>query len=128
MGAQSPSLSPTTDHYTAANVGLKTISEYNRWRPSWQLAGRLQTPKLDPRNGWKPPDSTDPPCPVSKVLAAPCHQAQILPNWFLDHHSGLSPSSLHSHQICPVEQLWDVVEQEILLIVVQELSDALLSI
>ncbi len=46
---------------------------------------------------------------------APCHEAQIILNWFLEHDNEFTvlkwPSQLPD--LNPTEHLWDVVEREI---------------
>ncbi len=66
---------------------------------------------------------------------APCHKAQIISDWFLKHDNEftLLKWSPQSPDLNTIEQLWDVVEREILIIYVQptnlqQLSDAIISI
>ncbi len=59
---------------------------------------------------------------------APCHRAQIIADWFLEHENEFTLPDLN-----PIEHLWDVVEQEICIMDVeptnlQELHDAIMSI
>ncbi len=46
---------------------------------------------------------------------APCHKAQIISDWFLEHDNEfiLLKWPLQSPDINPIEHLWDVVEREI---------------
>ncbi len=65
---------------------------------------------------------------------APCHKAQIISDWFLEHDNEFTllkwpPQSL---DLSPIEHLWDVVEREIRIIDVQptnlqQLCDAIMS-
>ncbi len=66
---------------------------------------------------------------------APCHKAQIISDWFLEHDNEFTlliwPP--HSPDLNPIEHLWDVVEREIRIMDVQptnlqQLHDAIMSI
>ncbi len=66
---------------------------------------------------------------------APCHKAQIISDWFLEHDNvfTLLKWPPQSPDINQIEHLWDVVEQEIHIIDVQptnlqKLCDAIMSI
>ncbi len=66
---------------------------------------------------------------------APCHKAQIISDWFLEHdnESPLLKWSPQSPDLNPIEHLWDVVEREIHIMDVQptnlqQLCDAIMSI
>ncbi len=66
---------------------------------------------------------------------APCHKAQIISDWFLEHDNEFTLLKWppQSPDINPIEHLWDVVEQEIHIIDVQptnlqKLCDAIMSI
>ncbi len=68
---------------------------------------------------------------------APCHKAQIIPDWFLEHINvfTLLKWPPQSPDLNPVEHLWDVVEREIRIMDVQQLfanlqqlCDAIISI
>ncbi len=66
---------------------------------------------------------------------APCHKAQIISDWFLEHDDEFTllkwpPQSL---DLNPIEHLWDVVEREIRIkdlqmTNLQQLRDAIMSI
>ncbi len=66
---------------------------------------------------------------------APCHKAQIISDWFLEHDNEFTllkwpPQSL---DLNPIEHLWDVVEREIRIMDVQptnlqQLRDIIMSI
>ncbi len=67
----------------------------------------------------------------------PCHKAQIIPDWFLEHINELTLLKWppQSPDLNPVEHLWDVVEREICIMNVQQLfanlqqlCDAIISI
>ncbi len=62
---------------------------------------------------------------------APCHKAQIISDWFLEHDNEftLLKRPPHSPDLNPIEHLWDVVEREIHIMdvqptIVQQLRDA----
>ncbi len=62
---------------------------------------------------------------------APCHKAQIISDWFLEHDNDftLLKRPPHSPDLNPIEHLWDVVEREIHIMdvqptIVQQLRDA----
>ncbi len=66
---------------------------------------------------------------------APCHKAQIISDWFLEHDNEftLLKCSPQSPDLNPIEHLWDVVEREIHIMDVQptnlqKLRDAIISI
>ncbi len=66
---------------------------------------------------------------------APCHKAQIISDWFLEHNNEctLLKWPPQSPDLNPIEQLWDVVEREILIMDVQttnlqQLCDAMMTI
>ncbi len=66
---------------------------------------------------------------------APCHKAQIISDWFLEHDNEFTLLKLppQSPDLSPIEQLWDVVEREIHILDVQpanlqQLRDAIMSI
>ncbi len=66
---------------------------------------------------------------------APCHKAQIISDWFLEHDNEftLLKWSPQSPDLNSIEQLWDVVEWEIRIMDVQptnllQLRDAVMSI
>ncbi len=46
---------------------------------------------------------------------APCHKAQIISDWFLEHNNEFTLLKWppHSPDLNPIEHLWDVVEREI---------------
>ncbi len=58
---------------------------------------------------------------------APCHKAQIILDWFLEHFNEFTLLKWppQSPDINPIEHLWDVVEQEIC---IMELRDAIMSL
>ncbi len=58
---------------------------------------------------------------------APCHKAQIISDWFLEHDNEFTLLKWppQSPDINPIEHLWDVVEREIR---IMELRDAIMSI
>ncbi len=66
---------------------------------------------------------------------APCHKAQIISDWFLEHDNEITlfKWSPQSPDLSPIEHLWDVVEREIHIMDVQptnlqQLRDAIMSI
>ncbi len=66
---------------------------------------------------------------------APCHKAQIISDWFLEHDNEftLLKRPPQSPDLNPIEHLWDVVEREILIMDVQttnlqQLCDAIMTI
>ncbi len=66
---------------------------------------------------------------------APCHKAQIISNWFLEHVNEFTLLKwlTQSPDLNPIEHLWDVVEREIGIMDVQptnlqQLCDAIMSI
>ncbi len=66
---------------------------------------------------------------------APCHKAQIISDWFLEHDNEftLLKWSPQSPDLNPIEHIWDVVEREIHIMDVQptnlqQLRDAIMSI
>ncbi len=52
---------------------------------------------------------------------APCHKAQIISDWFLEHDNEFTLLKWppQSPDLNPIEQLWDVVEREIHIMDVQ---------
>ncbi len=66
---------------------------------------------------------------------APCHKAQIISDWFLEHDNEFTLLKWppQSSDLNPIEHLWDVVEREIHIMDVQmtnlqQLCDAIMSI
>ncbi len=66
---------------------------------------------------------------------APCHKAQIISDWFLEHDNEFTLLKWppQSPDLNPIEQLWDVVEREIHIMDVQPINllllcDAIMSI
>ncbi len=66
---------------------------------------------------------------------APCHKAQIISDWFLEHDKEFTLLKWppQSPDLNPIEHLWDVVEREIRIMDVQptnlqQLRDAIMSI
>ncbi len=66
---------------------------------------------------------------------APCHKAQIISDWFLEHDNEftLLKGPLQSPDFNPIKHLWDVVEWELHIMDVQptnlqQLHDAIMSI
>ncbi len=66
---------------------------------------------------------------------APCHKAQILSDWFLEHDNEFTLLKWppQSPDLNPIQHLWDVVEREICILDVQptnlqQLRDAIMSI
>ncbi len=61
---------------------------------------------------------------------APCHKAQIISDWFLEHDNELTllkwPPQSPDHN--PIEHFWDVVERKIRIMDVQQLRDAIMSL
>lgn len=67
--------------------------------------------------------------------SAPCHKAQIISNWFLEHDDEFTVLQWppQSPDLNPIEHLWDVVERDIHIMDVQpttlqQLCDAIMSI
>ncbi len=67
--------------------------------------------------------------------SAPCHKAQIISDWFLEHENEFTLLKWppQSPDLNPIEHLWDVVEQEIHIMDVQltnlqQLHEAIMSI
>ncbi len=65
----------------------------------------------------------------------PCHKDQIISDWFLEHDNEFTLLKWppQSPDLNPIEQLWDVVEREILIMDVQttnlqQLRDAIMTI
>ncbi len=66
---------------------------------------------------------------------APCHKAQIISDWFLEHNNEFTLLKWppQSPDLNPIEHLWDVMEREIRIMDVQptnvqQLRDAIMSI
>jgi len=66
---------------------------------------------------------------------APCHKAQIISDWFLEHENVLILLKWppQSPDLNPIEHFWDVVEQEIRIMYMQptnlqKLRDAIISV
>ncbi len=66
---------------------------------------------------------------------APCHKAQIISDWFLEHDNEFTLLKWppQSPDLNPIEHIWDVEEREIHIMVVQptnlqQLCDAIMSI
>ncbi|MDF4304838.1 transposase [Vibrio parahaemolyticus] len=66
---------------------------------------------------------------------APCHKAQIISNWFLEHDNEFTVLQWppQSPDLSPIEHLWDVVEREIHIMALQPtnlqlLCDVIMSI
>ncbi len=66
---------------------------------------------------------------------APCHKAQIISDWFLEHDNELTLLKCppQSPDLNPIEHIWDVVEREIRIMDgqptnLQQLRDAIMSI
>ncbi len=61
---------------------------------------------------------------------APCHKAQIISDWFLEHDNEftLLKRPPQSPDLNPIEHLWDVVEREIHIMDLQQLRDAIMPI
>ncbi len=66
---------------------------------------------------------------------APCHKAQIISDWFLEHDNEFTLLKWppQSPDLNPIEHFWDVVEREIHIMDVQptnlqQLRDAIMSI
>ncbi len=66
---------------------------------------------------------------------APCHKAQIISDWFLEHDNEFTLLKWppQSPDLNPIEHLWDVVEREIRIMDVQptnlqQLRDAIISL
>ncbi len=53
---------------------------------------------------------------------APCHKAQILSDWFLEHDNEFTLLKWppQSPDLNPIEHIWDVAEQEICIMDVQQ--------